>query len=611
MVVPMIKYSLLVFHADYERFLKDLKKLGLLHIEVKKQELTPRVQDLYREHLAVSRTIRLLTNRVVGNEAGVSISQFTSGEEVYERVKAIEGILEQKGQELANLEKEAQQIAPWGNFSPPRIKKLRESGISIRFFTCRENDYDENWEKDYFISYISSSKGYRYFVLVTTGQDQVTPFADIQGVDEIQLPAKSLGAIREEQLSNKDDIRSLNLELDSIASNCVGLLKQYALDIQATIDDGNAVHQTTALVDDKVMMIEGYVPGPRTVELENFCNENSIVFISRAPLDNEKVPVLLKNNRFARLFEVIGGLYELPNHRELDLVPFFAPFYMMFFGFAMGDAGYGLFILLVTVLLKSRIKDVKTRAILSLAQWLGASTVVFGALTGTFFGINLLQQDIAWLEGIKQYMIDTDRMFTLALILGVIQILFGMVLKVINVSITKGFSYAWSTIGWLFLICGGGASYALGQAGVVGESTQKTMFNIVLIISATMILLLNNPRRNLAVNFLAGLWDVYSMTTGLVGDLLSYIRLFALGVSSAILGFVFNELAMSLSPDHIIFGPLVMIIILVIGHGMTLFMSGLGAFVHPIRLTFVEFYKNAGFTGGGKRYMPFADNNPQ
>jgi V/A-type H+/Na+-transporting ATPase subunit I len=81
--------------------------------------------------------------------------------------------------------------------------------------------------------------------------------------------------------------------------------------------------------------------------------------------------------------------------------------------------------------------------------------------------------------------------------------------------------------------------------------------------------------------------------------------LFALGVSSAILGMVFNSMAMSMKPDNIILGPLVMILILVFGHGITLFMAALGAFVHPIRLTFVEFYKNAGFTGGGKKYEPF------
>ncbi len=95
------------------------------------------------------------------------------------------------------------------------------------------------------------------------------------------------------------------------------------------------------------------------------------------------------------------------------------------------------------------------------------------------------------------------------------------------------------------------------------------------------------------------------MVTGLFGDVLSYIRLFALGLSSAILGNVFNSLAFGLAPDVPVAGAIVTIIILIIGHSINLFMSALGSLVHPMRLTFVEFYKNAGFTGGGKSYEPF------
>ncbi len=93
------------------------------------------------------------------------------------------------------------------------------------------------------------------------------------------------------------------------------------------------------------------------------------------------------------------------------------------------------------------------------------------------------------------------------------------------------------------------------------------------------------------------------MVTGVLGDLLSYIRLFALGISSAILGFVFNSLALSVSGSVI--GVFFMVIILVIGHSINIFMASLGSFVHPMRLTFVEFYKNAGFEGGGRKYTPF------
>ncbi len=124
-------------------------------------------------------------------------------------------------------------------------------------------------------------------------------------------------------------------------------------------------------------------------------------------------------------------------------------------------------------------------------------------------------------------------------------------------------------------------------------------------VASVFIFLLNNLKRNVFINIGAGLWDSYNMVTGLLGDTLSYIRLFALGISSAVLGLVFNDLAINMSGDIPGVKQLVMLIILVFGHSVNLFMAVLGSFVHPMRLTFVEFYKNAGFEGGGKKYQPF------
>jgi len=132
---------------------------------------------------------------------------------------------------------------------------------------------------------------------------------------------------------------------------------------------------------------------------------------------------------------------------------------------------------------------------------------------------------------------------------------------------------------------------------------------VVLSIAGILIFLLNNIKRNVFVNIGSGLWDTYNMVTGLLGDLLSYIRLFALGVSSSVLGLVFNDIAFSLSGDTPVVSQLILVLILVLGHGINIFMSGLGSLVHPMRLTFVEFYKNAGFSGGGKKYSPFKTIN--
>ena len=153
----------------------------------------------------------------------------------------------------------------------------------------------------------------------------------------------------------------------------------------------------------------------------------------------------------------------------------------------------------------------------------------------------------------------------------------------------------------LFLILGGGACYLLS---VKGYDITIPVY-VIAIVAGLLIFVLNNIRRNVFINIGAGLWDSYNMLTGLLGDTLSYIRLFALGISSAVLGLVFNDLAMNMSPDIPGLRQLTMLIILLFGHSINLFMAGLGSFVHPMRLTFVEFYKNAGFEGGGKKYQPY------
>ena len=140
------------------------------------------------------------------------------------------------------------------------------------------------------------------------------------------------------------------------------------------------------------------------------------------------------------------------------------------------------------------------------------------------------------------------------------------------------------------------------------ESLMPAMYT-VLVVSGIMILFLNNLYRNVLTNFGIGLWNTYNMGTGLLGDLLSYIRLFALGISSAILGLVFNTMALSMSGNIPVLSIIIMVFILAFGHSINLFMSGLGSFVHPLRLTFVEFYKNAGFSGGGTKYNPFRKIN--
>ena len=377
-------------------------------------------------------------------------------------------------------------------------------------------------------------------------------------------------------------------------------LKAYRTSLYEDTDELKIVDASEMLIDDKVIALEGWVPAGIKETTADWLADKGVYYEFEEPADTDNPPILLKNNKFARLFEFIGELYSLPNYREIDLTPFFAPFFVLFFGFCLGDAGYGLLLLIGISIYKIWAKP-KLKPILSLAQWLGAATVVMGIVSGTFFGIQLLEVQVPWVVKMRAMMLDSQQLFNLALIIGVVQIIFGMFLKVANLWRRYGLPAALSTIGWLILILGEGVCYGLSLKGY----DVKIPMYVVAGVAGSFIFLFNNLKRNIFINIGAGLWDTYNTATGLLGDTLSYIRLFALGISSAVLGLVFNDLAVNMSGDIPVVKQLVMLIILLFGHSVNLFMAGLGSFVHPMRLTFVEFYKNAGFEGGGKKYQPF------
>jgi V/A-type H+-transporting ATPase subunit I len=405
----------------------------------------------------------------------------------------------------------------------------------------------------------------------------------------------------------KGNINNIKTYLDNITEDAIIRLNEYK---RSVINDANFYKVSEAanhLADNKIMALEGWIPTEIEADTIAWLNKEDIYFEATEPekgVDNP--PIKLKNRGFARLFEMIGNMYSIPTYWELDMTPFFAPFFVLFFGFCMGDCGYGALLTLVSLILiiSKKFKDMQN--VLWLVFFLGLGTIGMGIISGTFFGIPLLDIDTPFVNKLKGIMFKPNGLYSafyVSLIVGIFQILFGMCLKIINQTKMGGFASALSTVGWVILLIGGIVTFFVDGIG--------TAFYICLIVGAIFIFLLNGPLNKIYspfVNIGAGLWDTYNMATGLLGDILSYIRLFALGLSGSILGLVFNDLAIKMSPDVPVLGTIIMIIILLIGHIMNIALSALSAFVHPMRLTFVEFYKNSGFVGGAKQYEPFKNN---
>ena len=601
MIEPMMKYSFLVFHKDYSRFLKEMRRLGVLHIIEKEKEVTAEIRDKMEHIKDVEGVIKFLAKREIPrSQADCTIS----GAEAFDIVKKAMLDIEQKVQQLNGLKKEISLVEPWGDFSLQTMEKLKENRLKLRFYTIAQRRFEEKWLMEYPIEVIAQHAGQTYFVMLEKGL-----LSEEIPAEEMRAPEKPLSVLIKQRQGLEGEIADLNALFDKHAAESMDAIDKYYRQMLESAEYDKAIMHTRAEADEKVMLLEGWIPVKRKAELETYLEEKSILFTSQRATKEDKVPIALRNKGFAKKFEALGELYSLPKYGELDLTPFFAPFYTIFFGFCLGDAGYGILMAIAALALKSRVPK-ELKQVMGLVFYLGLSTIFFGLVGGTFFGIPLYESSIpvyatmaARLEA--QGTDINNVLFYLSLVLGAIQILFGMILKAINETRQFGWKVAVGTMGWILLLVGSISIYAVGELTAVDAASLTPAWYAMLGVSLTMILLLNNLTRNIFMNLGIGLWDSYNMITGILGDLLSYIRLFALGISSAILGFVFNSLAVSMSGNIPVLSILIMVVILVIGHSINLFMSGLGSFVHPMRLTFVEFYKNAGFSGGGKKYNPF------
>lgn len=611
MIEKMKKLTFLVYHREYDEFLHRLQELGVMHIEG--GALTEGQSDAVSADVAELRRVDALLKQMENlpadkksasadqaPEATTEDRQFSN-----DLIASLESLFARQA-DLVNREKElAEQIenlTPWGDFDPIEVnKQMAATGCEMHFYTTSTKAFKKEIAPNFPVEAINEVKGQTYFVAITRGEEQDIP------ATAVSLPEASLSALQAEHESINAELATLNTQLSTTAAAQRANLEAYREKLQSCMNFNTVRFGTEKAADDHLMVLRGWIPAKDEAKMQAAFADSGAWFEIAAPQPDDDIPVCLKNNRFFKLFEMFTELYMLPKYNELDLTPFLAPFYILFFGLCLGDSGYGLFITLGVLAIKFFKKDLSQgmKAAMNLLLILGLSAFFCGLLSGAFFGFNLYDLNVPLFDRIGQAVhLDNSQMFNLSLILGFIQIIFGMCLKAYNRIIQFGFRYALATIGWMMVILS--LAVILLLPAYTGIAKWFTIAGFVLAFCY------NSPERyakNPATGFLlnvgTGLWDAYNTATGMLGDMLSYVRLFALGLSGGILATVFDSLATGLAPDNAILGPIVMVLIFVAGHALNMFMNVLGAFVHPMRLTFVEFFKNAGYEGGGNAYTPF------
>lgn len=571
MIKQMTKYSFVLLSGDKDMFLQELQELG--------------VMDIVRSNQAIDE---------------VSAEILAEMESLQTRIKEIKACSDKElsgmMDKIAALRKEQKQLSVWGEFDKDKLELL-----DIRLYSVSRKAYDKEWEQDYAIQIIDEDKDNVFFAIA--GGAAGFPIASMP------LPERTEGMVAKEIAEIEERAQAYKASLVALQQD-VPQMERKLQEMQSELQLYLAGCTAQSAAEDSLAIFTGFAPSEQDASISAALNELPVYWTSEEATLEDNPPISLQNNKFVKQFETLTEMYGMPVYNEFDPTVFLSIFFLLFFSICMGDAGYGILLIAIGLFLKG--KEGGLAKMWSLVTTLGVGTVVVGLLLGGFFGIHLPSQ--AWLpEPLRNYwafmggnMPGTTYsvQMVLSLAIGILHICIALVMKAVWAVRKNGLMGSLSEIGWTLLIVGGIAGLGIGLSGIISETAMKWLLIGIAVVSALGIYVFNNPKRNPLINVGAGLWDTYNMASGLMGDVLSYIRLYALGLSGAMLAQTFNQIAEMVKGSDPTWQWLPFVLILLVGHVLNLAMCCLGAFVHPLRLNFVEFFKNSGYEGLGKKYNP-------
>ena len=615
MIVKMMKYNIVLFSAERERFIERLRELGMVDITTSGWEPTEADRELVSAIESRTKALVALEQFAAGEDYNAGAVKLEKGK-VFESYLSAQAAIAAAKAENARLEKSLDEWIAWGEFDCSTLAKLAESGVVLRYFTAQRSTFEkssEEWGANLNIAVVGEDDSAVRFVVIGNGKEEIAIDAQEQ-----KAPTMNNAELKALIKANEAVVAEQNGVISAVADAKAEIEKELAA-LKCQMQDVRIEATADKAAEGLLLVMEGWAEKETSEQVDKVLNDYpNVVYIKEEPTPEDETPVKLKNNRFARLFEMIGGLYALPKYGTLDMTPFFAPFYMLFFAICLNDAGYGAIIFALGLVLALK-GGKKMRQAANLTMICGGATTLFGLYTGSLFGMSI--PALMGYENMADCPVPffdfQGKFFGWALALGVFQILLGMLIDIVFKSRIFGITSVFGKLGWFIVLLSGclaGGLQMLDENWVIpGFTTSSIAFYAAIGIGAVLMLVLNNVKRNPVMNVASGLWDTYNNITGLLSDVLSYIRLFAIGLSGGVLAQVFNSLAMGLTGLDsgieefgvaTVFQILGATAILLVGHGINLFMSAISSFVHPMRLTFVEFYKNAGFEMTTRAFEP-------
>ena len=600
MIEKMNVVHVVTVASQKKALLDGLRSLGIVHL-AEKESADPALT----ERFAALSKLSMLLGDYAGEEQEKAPLSDGDFDKLFSQLNACLDKKQQLEQARAAAAAEAERLREWGDFSPEAVAQLKQEGIELHFYRMDKK----------LLAALSADKEVRYIRLRPVSKMEtvavVGALPSTYGASEFPLPEKGLSQLEGEIA-----------QCDQGLAECTAFLKKAAHHLPSFQDQmlksQNAAEYSsvsnTVGASDGLIWLSGYLPVADADKFRAAAKEHNWAFALEDPDDDdEKVPTKVKYNKITRLmipiFDILGTV---PGYREYDISFWFLAFFTLFFAMIIGDAGYGFLFLLAAAGLTIKTKKTTNT---SLLLWvLAGGTMIWGAVTGTGFGLEGAMK-IPFLKALvipsfanyPEYFGVTagdqqNAIMKFCFTIGAVQLALACVMNIKRKLGEKNLSWV-ADLGWLCSIC---AMYFVVLFLVIGQNVALGPVAGVIGCGFLLVVLFGgmSPDKSFSQGLKAGLADAFTVflnTISAFGNIMSYIRLFAVGLASLAIAQSFNNMAAGFQGPLIVVGALIMIV----GHALNVVMGLLSVVVHGARLNLLEFSGQLGMEWAGIAYHPF------
>ena len=640
MIVPMKKVSLIIKGDKKTETLKELRKLGILQIEITEGS-GDKLEQIKAKHTMLENAVFALQENKQKKQkieaVDASVSEATAiAETIVSYAEEKKSLVAEK----TSVELEVERLKSWGEINPQEIKDLTKKGVRIWIYEVPKAEYKDFGENVWVLK-LEETKTSVKILIMETGKDGEREIIDSLNNYRVELPLVSTAELKKKAEELKgliealdEKIRSYAGYMDSIKKAIKACDKEIEFEVFAS---GMMNEEISANGDLSVSCFNGYVEAENVELLKQTAKKNAWGLVIEEPTEEDNVPTKLKNNKFVSLiYPLTDFLNTVPGYYEYDISGWFLGFILIFFGMIFGDGGYGLLVCAVALIpIVKSLKDKKPVApTFLLVALFGLSTIIWGTLTCTWFGLTPEQLPVwltkmsipvisnvyadkiwvpFWMEGTGAGLTTAQNLQIFCFTLALIQLLIAHIKCTItnrkSLKIVGEIGSTIELIGMYYVVLSFVVSSEVFSFGlVIGGIPVGTIAIVFVAAGFLMSFIFANYEGNILKSILASLTDIVSVLLGifnLFSDIVSYIRLWAVGLAGAAISATVNELA---GPMLGKFSLMIFaIILLVFGHGLNMILNVLSVIVHGIRLNTLEFSSHLGMSWSGYKFKPFEE----